>query len=168
MAANPELAASIKKHASNDGCENNWEEWYADSIGNVALIEYAVSEEGDFMVYLGRLITDTQVIESQDTKQEIVITDPNEIEAAMGRVVEDLISITKNTHPITKIPPATWAVFNFDMELTEQSLSEAYVRILTEWMPISAYKRDESVPHMEQYKTNKDNTWEIWLPVLNK
>jgi len=76
-------------------------------------------------------------------------------------------NVTVTGNFLTKIPAATWAVFTFDTELNQQSLSEAYARILTEWMPISGYKRDESVPHMEQYEAG-DKTWEIWIPVLNK
>ena len=167
--SDPKFLVRMKKLAAEDGCEDNWEEWHAKSMGNVALIEYNVSAEGGTTVYLGRIseITDPQVIEA--IQPPIVITDPEEIAAAMGRTLDDTLptAIMKPTNPLTKIPAATWAVFTFDMEMTEQSLSEAYTRILTEWMPISGYKRDESAPHMEQYEAG-DKTWEIWIPVVKK
>ncbi|MCL2518147.1 MAG: AraC family transcriptional regulator [Oscillospiraceae bacterium] len=142
----PEFLAKMKERARIDGYdEDNWEEWHANGLGNVGLIEYDVSEEGHSTMYLGRIsdITDPQAIEAQSTKNATVI----------GNF-------------LTKIPAATWAVFVFETELNQQTLSEAYTRILTEWMPISGYKRDVSVPHMEQYDTRGDNTWEIWMPVL--
>ena len=168
----PAMHVYTKKIAANDGYED-WEAWYADGLGNVALIDCAVSESGHTRVYMGRIseITDPQVIEARRTKniaKNNVLTDPQEIEDTMIMSIEDIENGMPFPKLLTKIPPATWAVFSFDTEMTEQSLSEAYTRILTEWMPISAYKRDESMPHMEQYNPNGDNTWEIWLPVLAK
>jgi predicted transcriptional regulator YdeE len=108
-------------------------------------------------------ITDPQVIEYRGTRKSH-ITDPQEIEAAKNKLLNTTDALDK---ALTKIPAATWAVFTFDTELTEHSLSEAYTRILTEWMPISGYKRDESAPHMERYEKD-GKTWEIWIPVINK
>lgn len=167
-ADDPKFIALMKKYAVGDGYGDNWEEWYAvNGISNVALIDYDVSEDGHTRVYVGRMsdITDPQIIEYQNTNKPITITDHQEIDIATNRLLKNTNALGK---ALTKIPAATWAVFTFDMELTEQSLSEAYTRILTEWMPISGYKRDVSVPHMEQYDDQGNKTWEIWLPVLNK
>jgi len=71
---------------------------------------------------------------------------------------------------IKHIPAATWAVFS--MKGTEGFGGGGFVRILTEWFPASAYKRDESVPHLDVFPmnthVNAEYEWEVWIPVLNK
>jgi AraC-type DNA-binding domain-containing proteins len=97
--------------------------------------------------------------------------EPRELEEWYTRIYFGKIFEVKETDPpngLVKIPPATWAVFTFDTELNEQNQSEAYARILTEWIPISSYKRDVSMPHMEQYETCSHKTWEIWIPIIDK
>ena len=69
-----------------------------------------------------------------------------------------------------KIPIATWAVFTVKSENDKDSMSRAYMRILTEWFPGSSYVRDESMPHLEKHVISnaKQNEWEIWIPVTRK
>ena len=68
------------------------------------------------------------------------------------------------------IPAATWAVFTVASDIDKDSMSKAYMRILTEWFPGSKYERDESKPHLEKHAMlNKGQTeWEIWMPVVEK
>jgi len=71
---------------------------------------------------------------------------------------------------IKHIPAATWAVFS--EKGSEGFCGGAYARILTEWFPASAYRRDESIPHLEVFPmdthVNAEYAWEIWLPVKSK
>jgi len=62
------------------------------------------------------------------------------------------------------IPAATWAVFSFDYPCGYYHYIEKYNRIVTEWLPTSGYKRDESVRQLEVYYKH----WEIWIPVLKE
>jgi len=71
---------------------------------------------------------------------------------------------------IKHIPAATWAVFS--MKGTEGFGTAGYARILTEWFPASAYKRNENAPHLEVFPmdthVNDEYSWEVWIPVFNK
>jgi len=74
---------------------------------------------------------------------------------------------------IETIPAATWAVFSIHSTTGKDQHNEAYARVLTEWLPASQYKRDQSAPNLDVYPTNKNGqaqgyVWEIWLPVLSK
>ncbi|MCL2212549.1 MAG: AraC family transcriptional regulator [Oscillospiraceae bacterium] len=133
-----EILEEMKKDAKSLGYGDDWERWRAEKVGNVVLID-----QGN---------VDLPLYDANGS----FIEPSNRFRMFMGRIGEDTE---------LKIPAATWAVFTYDTEMTEQNLSEAYTRILTEWMPISGYKRDTSVPHMEQYQGESD-TWEIWLPVV--
>ena len=69
------------------------------------------------------------------------------------------------------IPAATWAVFSFYGQTGYDKYDEAYTRILTEWLPASQYRRDETAPNLDVYPSgeiNENYTWEIWVPVLRK
>ena len=69
------------------------------------------------------------------------------------------------------IPAATFAVFTFNTEPTQQATAQAYTRILTEWLPTSGYQRDTAVPHLERMPFGgnaKAQSWEVWLPVQIK
>ncbi|SHH32554.1 GyrI-like small molecule binding domain-containing protein [Clostridium collagenovorans DSM 3089] len=50
------------------------------------------------------------------------------------------------------------------------NISEAYTRVITEWLPQSGYNRNKAVPNLEVYPpgnaSSNNYTWEIWLPVL--
>jgi len=66
------------------------------------------------------------------------------------------------------IPASSWAVFAFDSQMDNATVSGAYARILTEWFPTSRYKRNEVLPHMEIIHIGEDSGkrgWEIWMPV---
>jgi AraC family transcriptional regulator len=72
---------------------------------------------------------------------------------------------------VETIPTATWAVFTFNGMTGNEKYNEAYTRIVTEWLPSSQYKRDESVPNLDVYpggEIDENYTWEIWIPLLNK
>jgi AraC family transcriptional regulator len=72
---------------------------------------------------------------------------------------------------VKTIPAATWAVFSVNSPLGKHQHDEAYTRILTEWLPASKYKRDESVPNLDVFPggtTDENYIWEIWLPVTSK
>ena len=67
---------------------------------------------------------------------------------------------------IQDVPAATWAVFTIEGCIGE-TYDAAYAQILTEWLPASSYKRDESVPHLEVLPVGSAcPVWEIWMPVL--
>ena len=148
-------------HALPGMLESTQKEWYK-SVGNAA----ALIVSNDNTAFIEKWAKQ-KVVVGVDTEQPYVLEKWNAL-VFLGGIIGNINPQAEKTDiPLEIIPPATWAVFTFDTELTEQTQSEAYARILTEWMPISGYKRDESVPHMEQYET-VDKNWEIWLPVLNK
>ena len=70
------------------------------------------------------------------------------------------------------IPAATWAVFTITSPSGHPYVPEAWTRVVTEWLPVSQYKRDEAAPCMEVFldgdADSHDYKWEIWFPVLNK
>ena len=75
------------------------------------------------------------------------------------------------TLSVETIPAATWAVFSFYGQTGYDKYDEAYTRILTEWLPASQYRRDETAPNLDVYpsgEVNENYTWEIWVPVLRK
>ncbi len=75
------------------------------------------------------------------------------------------------TLSVETIPAATWAVFSFYGQTGYDKYDEAYTRILTEWLPASQYRRDETAPNLDVYPSgeiNENYTWEIWVPVLRK
>lgn len=75
------------------------------------------------------------------------------------------------TLSVETIPAATWAVFSFYGQTGYDKYDEAYTRILTEWLPTSQYRRDETAPNLDVYPSgeiNENYTWEIWVPVLRK
>lgn len=70
------------------------------------------------------------------------------------------------------IPAATWAVFSFASPIGTDYVPAAYTRILTEWLPVSPYKRDEAVPSLEVFPAGDiyapGYPWEIWIPIREK
>lgn len=70
---------------------------------------------------------------------------------------------------IETIPAATWAVFTFTSPTGIEYVPQAYTRVMTEWFPISGYRRDETVPSLEVFPpgdaSREDYVWEIWMPV---
>lgn len=68
------------------------------------------------------------------------------------------------------IPKSKWVVFSITSPTGGNNVSEAYTRVITEWLPQSGYKRNEVVPNLEVYPpgnaSSNKYTWEIWLPVL--
>ena len=82
----------------------------------------------------------------------------------------DAPNLANSVHVTTTVIPATnWAVFSFDNDPAEGNVAEAYARILTEWLPESGYRRDETKAHLERYPFGAGGNWgwEIWLPVIN-
>lgn len=74
-----------------------------------------------------------------------------------------------SSQPRHSIPAADWAVFTVVSETEKDSMSQAYMRILTEWFPESGYKRDKSKPHLEKHMlSNSKSEWEIWMPITHK
>ena len=73
---------------------------------------------------------------------------------------------------VETIPAATWAVFSITSPTGIGYVPEAYARIMSEWFPVSQYRRDETVPNMEVYPPGNANlmdyAWEIWMPVKDK
>jgi len=73
---------------------------------------------------------------------------------------------------VKTIPAATWAVFSIQSSTGNENANTGLTRILTEWFPSSAYKRNEDVPFLDVYPVgdvgSDEYTWEIWMPVLNK
>ena len=139
------LFADIKKRAKEDGYGEDWQKWQSEKVENVILIDHGIWNLGP--------------LSNTDGTPLNPCFENGQIRVFLGRMND-----VDSKH---SIPAATWAVFTFDNQMTEQNLSEAYTRILTEWMPISGYNRDMTVPHMEQYHAI-DDTWEIWLPVMDK
>ena len=70
------------------------------------------------------------------------------------------------------VPAATWAVFTITSPSGHPHVPEAWTRVLTEWLPVSQYKRDENAPCLEVFPDgdadSNDYQWEIWLPVIGK
>lgn len=73
---------------------------------------------------------------------------------------------------VETISAATWAVFTITSKSGTKEAGEAYTRILSEWFPVSDYRRNASVQSLEVYgpgnASSPDYQWEIWMPVLNK
>ena len=69
-------------------------------------------------------------------------------------------------------PAAIWAVFTITSPSGHPYVPQAWARVLTEWLPVSQYKRDEAAPSMEVFPDgdagSMDYKWEIWLPVVKK
>jgi len=73
-----------------------------------------------------------------------------------------------NINPYITVPAADWIVFSFYNERDSNSISQAYTRINTEWLPGSGYLRNENFPHIERFPVgaNIENLpWEIWIPI---
>ena len=73
---------------------------------------------------------------------------------------------------VETIPAATWVVFSITSSTGINHVPAAYAQILTEWFPVSQFKRDETVPNLEVFPEGdvnaSDYTWEIWIPVVKK
>jgi len=83
------------------------------------------------------------------------------------RKIQD--AIVSTTASRWAIPASNWAKFTFTSSLTQQNVSEAYTRILTEWFPASGYTRNEKLPNIETIPVGSDREnrpWEIWIPLL--
>lgn len=79
---------------------------------------------------------------------------------------------TLDNMDIEVIPAATWAVFAITSKSGTKEAEEAFARIFTEWLPTSAYTRNENAPTLEVFPAGDADSnkykWEIWLPVKNK
>lgn len=71
---------------------------------------------------------------------------------------------------VKRIPQSKWVVFSITSPTGGNNVSEAYTRVITEWLPQSGYKRNETVPNLEVFPpgdaSSNNYLWEIWLPVL--
>ena len=92
---------------------------------------------------------------------------PTLIGAEYKGKIPNIEGLTKGL-TIKHISAATWAMFSQKGD----QFGGTYARILTEWFPVSAYKRDENAPHLEVFPmetyVNADYAWEVWIPVLSK
>ncbi|MCL2771882.1 MAG: GyrI-like domain-containing protein [Oscillospiraceae bacterium] len=71
------------------------------------------------------------------------------------------------------IPATTWAVFPVDRASEEGDvLGHAYDKIVSEWLPLSNYVRNEAAPRLEIYgdifPEVPDNYLEVWAPFIKK
>ena len=69
---------------------------------------------------------------------------------------------------VLEIPAANFAVFAVESDTEKDVMAQAYTRILTEWLPSSHYRRDETTPHLERHPLEGTKPWEIWIPVVEK
>jgi len=68
---------------------------------------------------------------------------------------------------IETVPATTWAVFQAPEELNPNACGKTYAKVVSEWLPLSNYVRNEAAPFIEVYMT-PDGHLEVWVPVLNK
>lgn len=70
---------------------------------------------------------------------------------------------------VETIPAAMWAVFSITSPTGKEYVPAAYTKIMTEWFPLSQYRRDEQTPGLEVFPKGNPSaegyTWEIWMPV---
>lgn len=74
---------------------------------------------------------------------------------------------------VEEFPAATWAIFAVEYDPLNDSTGKTYAKVLSEWFPLSNYKREESIPYLEVYSVpgeadTKQFRCEIWIPVMNK
>ncbi|MCL2461728.1 MAG: AraC family transcriptional regulator [Defluviitaleaceae bacterium] len=74
---------------------------------------------------------------------------------------------------IETFPAGTWAVFACDWDPENDATGKLYAKVLTEWFPVSSYKRDEKLPYLEIFSGPgmaglKQYKCEVWVPVLQK
>ncbi len=74
---------------------------------------------------------------------------------------------------VEEFPAATWAVFAVEYEPHNDATGKTYAKVLSEWLPVSNYKRNENIPYLEVFSSPgeadpKRYKCEIWVPVLNK
>ncbi len=74
---------------------------------------------------------------------------------------------------IETVPAATWAVFSCQWDPQNDATGKTYARIISEWMPLSGYKRDHNAPYIETFSLPGEADpqackCEVWVPVLKK
>jgi AraC family transcriptional regulator len=74
---------------------------------------------------------------------------------------------------VEEFPAATWAIFAVEYDPHNDSTGKTYAKVLSEWFPVSNYKRDENIPYLEVYSIPgeadaKQFRCEIWIPIINK
>jgi AraC family transcriptional regulator len=74
---------------------------------------------------------------------------------------------------VEEFPAATWAIFSVEYDPLNDSTGKTYAKVLSEWFPVSNYKRNDSIPYLEVYSIPGEaepNRYhcEIWVPVVNK
>jgi len=73
---------------------------------------------------------------------------------------------------IEEFPAATWAVFKVVSDPANNATGRAYDKAMTEWFPVSNYKRYENLPYLEVYGVPTEEGGirydEVWIPVLSK
>ena len=95
----------------------------------------------DFHLHDGKVKRTVGLISKDDHRIEV-----EETESSTSKESECRHTITP-----TSIPASDWAVFTVVYDTGKDSMSHAYMRILTEWFPQSQYVRDESKPHLEKH-----------------
>ena len=73
---------------------------------------------------------------------------------------------------LEEFPAATWAVFKVVSDPANNATGKTYDKAMTEWFPVSNYKRYETLPYLEVYgiptEAGKVRYDEVWIPVLSK
>jgi len=95
---------------------------------------------------------------------------PNEVVCVIGALYDG--------EPLTdglileEFPAVTWAVFPVVSDPANDATGKAYAKAMTEWFPVSNYKRIENLAYLEVYaiptKEGEVHYDEVWIPVLNK
>ena len=69
-------------------------------------------------------------------------------------------------------PAGTWAVFPVVSDPENDPTGKTYAKAMTEWFPLSNYKRKENLPYLEVYgiptEQGEVHYDEIWIPVVSK
>lgn len=95
--------------------------------------------------------------------------DGDKVKTMIGAQFRDQVPVGAS---VETIPAATWAVFSVASPTGAEFVPEAYARVLTEWLPTSAYMRAQGLPTLEVFPSGDTNAlgyrWEIWIPVIRK
>ena len=82
-----------------------------------------------------------------------------------GEPLEDGLSLEE-------FPATTWAVFKVVSDPANNATGKTYDKAMTEWFPVSNYKRYDNLPYLEVYaiptEEGKVRYDEVWIPVLSK
>lgn len=72
---------------------------------------------------------------------------------------------------IEQVQASMWVVFPFEFEPGRDCAGEIYGRAVSEWLPLSEFKRNEQIPVLEVYGATDlgaDHVYEVWVPICRK